>query len=239
MRRIIALHLLLPNKKSQDRVGSDIEMVKLWYQHIRECGAFDDQVSIIVNHSLLDNFCTGLDIIRISPTILSIADIQLLKIKMLLDLHSKPKDVMMLDLDILAVGSLNRLFDGEGDLRTASSFIGLFDRRHAGFLMPKWKRHLHAAIFRNRESFNTCVMVANGDIKERLNGAIEGFKHLQPFPLGDQTLINFLAYRGVIDIQKYCNSTVQHSNWSQSDHAILWHFPVADRLGKMRELSLL
>ncbi|XZE54240.1 hypothetical protein SH139x_000194 [Planctomycetaceae bacterium SH139] len=230
---------------AKSRLADYSPMIDLWARHLRGPGQFEGDIKLITNSPKLAP--DGVGIIEFSEECKDVVDLFSQRILNLEEMDFGNYDrVLHLDLDILSVNSVEPLFACDERLHVASSQMDVAHVLHAGYQMKAWKRGIVRWLSpAGRARGANCCAVSFHTLHQQTAlrpwcDTIRQFSRFPPRPpLGDQTMLNLAIYLEHCAVSRYPLGWVQHSNWRQSDEAILWHFPAADRLSVMMSHAII
>lgn len=230
MKTLIFSHLYLRPGTSEETCAKLRELLGLWYEHLRGPGRFTGDVLLFSSVKGVDR--PGL---IVQPFQSVPADSRRAFVQRILWYDRVPVreyDVaMQLDLDVLAISDINKMFPRDERLWTAPSDLLTLEWRHAWTLLPKWRRAAHKLTgWRMKElGVSACVVASATTTWEKNFGAWarlirdHGDRPLPHF--SDQSFLNLLFVKRTVPIAPWSRELIVHVDWERTPGACLLHFP--------------
>ncbi len=138
---------------------------------------------------------------------------------------------MRLDLDVLAMTDVHKMFPRDEKLWASPSDLLTLEWRHAWTLLPKWRRAVHkfSGWRMNELGVSACVVASATTTWERNFGAWarlvrnHGDREVPHF--SDQSFLNLMFLQRTVPIASWSRELIVHQNWEQTPGACLMHFP--------------
>lgn len=244
---VVALAYRMPGASPNDQDGV-LRMLSMWASHLRGPGSYQGDVLILTNIERLQ--IPDVRQLRMNHVCKSIPEVQLAKVLGYEAVpHAKYDSILFLDIDILCVSNLDPLFATDEQLWATHSGIHLLDPRHAGHFVSRPNRMMQKCVpkYWKRMGINTCAFSCKAELWPKYMGmwaqVAERYRTKNAgrssFPLGDQTVLNYVYYQEQLPISRYPKQWIQHSGWSSDADVKLWHFPTHNRREVMEKKSLL
>jgi hypothetical protein len=230
MRTLIYAQLYERPGASGEQVSGLLEMLGLWYDHLRGPGQYSGDVLLFTNVAGVQR--PGLRLFPLKAVPANNRRAQMHRVFCYENVPARSYDAaMQLDLDILAVGDVNTLFPTDQRLWAARSRLRTLDWRHAWTLLPRWRRAAYKLTgWRMREmGASSCVVASATSTWERNFGPwarlVRAHGDREPPGLGDQSFLNLLLLNRSVPIACWQPDLIRHDGWDNSPNAVLLHFP--------------
>jgi hypothetical protein len=201
-----------------------------WYDHLRGPGLYAGDVVVFSNVRIIAR--PGL---LVRPFDDVPADPRRAFMHRILSYDRVPLDqydvAMQMDLDVLAVKDVNRLFPHDERLWAAPSDLPMMEWRQAWTLLPKWRRGLHKLTgWRMHDpGASACVAASATQAWERNFGTWARLIRAhgnRPAPhWADQSFLNLLLLERTVPIARWPRELIVHREWDDAPGACLLHFP--------------
>ncbi|MGI9038397.1 MAG: hypothetical protein ACR2GQ_06010 [Gemmatimonadota bacterium] len=237
------------------QIAALVDMTRLWAGHLRGPGEHDGPIRLLTN--LDDLSVEGVSIVEVRNRARDRRQVFRHR-PPLAYRHLRPESgdrCMQLDLDSLARHPIAPLFDDitPGEMRVAPSGLPLTHWQQMGSLLNRWRRAWYGHVYGWHErlgvsaSLTACTGTDWPDFMGRWVAAIERHaERSEPSERpGDQGYLNYLYTMDGIPMRRYGPRDIHHLRVPETasrediDRARVLHFPVPEKLQRMREWSRL
>jgi hypothetical protein len=232
MKTLIFSHLYQRPGASEEALATLRKLLGLWYGHLRGPGRYTGDVLLFSNVKGVER--PGLIVQPFQDVPADSRRAFLQRVLWYDHVPAREYDAaMQLDLDVLAVTDINKMFPRDERLWTAPSDLLTLEWRQAWTLLPKWRRGVHKLTgWRMKElGVSACVVGSATTVWERNFGAwarlIRNHGDRAVPHYSDQSFLNLLFVKRTVPIACWSRELVVHQNWEQSPGACLLHFPGA------------
>lgn len=243
----------LPGAQPQ-KVSEMVQMTRLWAAHLRGPGRHEGPVVLLTN--LDDVSIDGVTLVRVHSRARERWEV-LRECPPLAHRHLRPSAAdrcMQIDLDSLVRHPLAPLFEAitPGEMRVAPSMLPLTHPQQLGSILGRWRLAWYGRVRDwNRRlgvssSHTACTGADWPEFMGRWVSAIE--RHAEQVspsrPPGDQGYLNYLYAVDGVPMRRYGPEMIHHLRVpdeappEQIERARVLHFPVPDKLRRMREWSV-
>ena len=230
MKTLIFSHLYHRPGTSDAAAATLRELLDLWYAHLRGPGQYTGDVLLF--SSVKDVERPGLTVQPFQSVPADSRRAFLQRVLWYDHVPAREYDVaIQLDLDVLAMTDVDRMFPRDEQLWAAPSDLLTLDWRHAWTLLPKWRRAVHkfSGWRMNEWGVSASVVGSATTAWEKNFGAWARLirKHGdRPVPhFSDQSFLNLLFLKRTVPITPWSRELIVHQNWEQTPGACLMHFP--------------
>ena len=234
MKPLIFSHLYQRPGAPSEPIEALTELLGVWLDHLRGPGAYAGDVILFTNVAGISRPDLIVRSFEGVP-----ADIGRGHMHRALSYRIVPAReydvVMQMDLDLLAVDDIHRLFPTDRQLWAAPSDACTLDWRHAWTLLPRWRRAFHKLSgWRTHEpGVSACLIASASDTFEKNFGAwarvMEEHGDRELPHLSDQSFLNLVYFKRIVPMARWSPTLIRHQKWETAVGACLLHFPCSRR----------
>jgi hypothetical protein len=230
MKTLIFSHLYQLAGTSAETCARLYALLDLWYEHLRGPGRYTGDVVLFSNVNGLER--PGLTVMPFEAVSGDSRRAFLQRILWYDRVPAREYDVaMQLDLDVLAMNDVGKMFPRDERLWAAPSDLRALEWRHAWTLLPKWRRGVHKLTGwrMNQLGISACVVASATSTWQKNFGAWarairdHGDRPLPHF--SDQSFLNLLFVKHTVPISSWSRDLIVHLDWEAQPGACLMHFP--------------